>query len=66
MGLGIPPERTLATPGPRSVLGRAFRAHLGVTWGAFGTPFGSAEPRLKVNWGSNSNLLGVNWRFFVS
>ena len=30
MGLGTPPEHTLATPGPRSVLGGVFRAHLGI------------------------------------
>ena len=38
MGARTPPERTLAAPGPRSVLGRAFRASLGVTWGAIWGP----------------------------
>ena len=59
-----PPERTLATPGPRNVLGRAFRAPLGVTWDAFGVRFGSAEPRLGVNCGSNLNLLAIDGRFY--
>ena len=49
MGAGISPERTLAAPGPRSVLGRALRTPLGVTWGVIGGRFGYAGLSLEVN-----------------
>ena len=49
MGAGTSPDRILAAPGPRSVLGRALRTPLGVTWGVIGGRFGYAGLSLEVN-----------------